>query len=78
MQVCERLRKSVENYNFKFKENQPNKLVTISIGLITTVSREIEIEDLIKEADTNLYKSKINGRNRATNSIIISKNLHLK
>src|SRR3989339_684544 len=78
LQVCERLRKSVESYNFKFKENQPNNAVTISIGLMTTVSKEIEVEDLIKEADNNLYKSKTNGRNRATNSIIISKNLSVK
>jgi len=45
---------------------------------MTTVSKEIEVEDLIKEADNNLYKSKTNGRNRATNSIIISKNLSVK
>src|SRR3989338_4645712 len=73
--IAERLRMNIENHNFKLKENQPEKKVTISIGLVTTITKEIDISDIVNEADTNLYKSKRSGRNKITHSIIINKNL---
>ena len=77
LQISERLRKSVENYNFRFKENQPDNKVTISLGLTTIITKCIDTNDIIKEADKNLYKSKKSGRNKITSSIIIDKNLHV-
>ena len=77
LQICERLRNSVENYDFKFKENQPERKLTISLGLITTLSKDLESNELINEADKNLYKSKKFGRNKTTHSTIINKNLHI-
>ena len=74
-EVCERLRSAVEKYGFKYKELQPEKNVTISLGLTTTVTKDIEINEIIHEADKNLYQSKNNGKNRVTNSIILSKDM---
>ena len=73
--ICERLRKAVENYKFKYRELQPEKKVTISIGLTTTITKDIETNELIKEADKNLYQSKNTGKNRVTHSIILSKDM---
>ena len=77
LEICERLRKAIENYNFKFRDSQPENKITVSAGLTTTVTRDLNYEELIKEADNNLYKSKKSGRNKVTNSLILNKNLHI-
>ncbi|GEM_PF-6815219 len=57
--IAERLRNSVENHQFTTAEDTPLN-VTASFG-VAEFSRQT---DLIKEADTALYKAKSNGRNR--------------
>lgn len=65
--VAERLREKVYNEYFEGEsESQPNKKITISIGIATYPLDADSIESLIKYADTALYCSKQNGRNRIT------------
>lgn len=65
--VAERLREKVYNEYFEGEsESQPNKKITISIGIATYPLDADSIEDLIKCADKALYSSKHNGRNRIT------------
>ena len=58
IQVAESIRMNIERYIFV----HINKAITISGGVFT--SREMDVEDLIKNADNNLYKAKHNGRNQ--------------
>lgn len=65
LKLAERIRAKVADGPFKF-ELQPIP-VTVSIGIATLEDKNFEkSEDLIKRADECLYKSKENGRNRAT------------
>lgn len=64
MILAERLRQSVENGNFSYR-NEPVPL-TISVGVAELHPETPTYERLIHEADTALYKSKESGRNRAT------------
>ncbi|MCX7793624.1 MAG: sensor domain-containing diguanylate cyclase [Thermodesulfovibrionales bacterium] len=65
--VAERLREKVYNEYFEGEsESQPNKKITISIGIATYPADADSIEKLIKCADIALYSSKQNGRNRIT------------
>ncbi|MBI5391515.1 GGDEF domain-containing protein, partial [Candidatus Woesearchaeota archaeon] len=70
-EVAERLRKAVEEHNFKYQECQPNKKVTVSIGLTTIHTKEMRREEILKETDKNLYASKKAGRNKVTSSVIL-------
>lgn len=61
--LCERIRKQVENTVFK----AGGKLIkiTVSIGISSKSCNDtISLEDIIKNADTNLYEAKKKGRNR--------------
>jgi diguanylate cyclase (GGDEF)-like protein len=55
--VAEKLRKAISNYNWNLKTP-----VTISLGTATLKNNE-SIDDLLKRADVNMYKSKRAGRN---------------
>lgn len=61
--IGERLRKKVQNLQFTEK----NLSLTVSIGVASYLAeRKMDREDLIKRADTALYRSKNNGRNCVT------------
>ncbi|WP_257391703.1 GGDEF domain-containing protein [Mesobacillus jeotgali] len=60
--VADRFRNLVEAYPFHGEESQPNKKLTVSIGL-SSVSNGKEIHELIEEADQALYAAKQQGRN---------------
>ncbi len=66
--VAEKIRESVEDYEFKYQESQPGGQITISVGAVyySTSSTYMNKENLIKKVDENLYISKNNGRNRVT------------
>ncbi|MGE6489801.1 GGDEF domain-containing protein [Paenisporosarcina sp. NPDC076898] len=63
--IVERIRKAIEVYTFEGEEHQPDKRLTISIGISST-SKNKTLEQLIKEADDALYTSKKVGRNQIT------------
>ncbi|HEY5957789.1 MAG TPA: GGDEF domain-containing protein, partial [Polyangiaceae bacterium] len=63
MNVCERLRKSVEQTAFTYQEH--SIAVTVSIGIAEYIgSRHPHMDDLVKDADQRLYDAKFAGRNR--------------
>ena len=60
---CERVRKSIEGYEFNYDGKKIS--VTISLGLCLEYGSQItSLKDLIKNADEALYKAKNKGRNR--------------
>ncbi len=65
--IAERLRAAVMKLAIPHKGSENSDIVTISLGLANTVESDIQNEnDLMKQADINLYKSKETGRNRTT------------
>lgn len=56
----ERLRKTIENYEFKYEKNSIK--VTISIGVSS--NKYETVKDFIETADKALYEAKTSGRNR--------------
>jgi diguanylate cyclase (GGDEF)-like protein len=60
---CERIRKAVEDYEFKYHDTRIP--VTVSIGYAIADASELSnLHDLIRMADEALYRAKENGRNR--------------
>jgi two-component system, cell cycle response regulator len=61
--VAERIRKSVEEFAFKYEGNQMK--ITVSIGIAGLPNKDIkEAEQFIIAADQALYEAKNNGRNK--------------
>ena len=60
LRTMERIRKLVQEKTFHYRGKDIN--VTISVGL--TVELSHSLEEMLKEADTNLYKAKNSGRNQ--------------
>ena len=83
-QVAEKLRRTIELKNFPKEQYQPNKNITISLGLATLPDDSTNSRELIEFADRALYRAKAEGRNRVvayqTSMIQISENniLHMK
>ena len=59
--VAERLRKNIENNTFKY--DKANISITISIGIAAYKKTNINMDNLIHEADLALYEAKKIGRN---------------
>jgi diguanylate cyclase (GGDEF)-like protein len=60
---CERVRKSIESYEFNYDGKKIS--ITISLGLCLEYGSNISsLQDLIRQADEALYRAKKNGRNR--------------
>lgn len=62
--TAERIRKAVFEQGFRFEERQPDGKLTISIGVGGYSDKTPEPKDMIREADTALYRAKELGRNR--------------
>jgi diguanylate cyclase (GGDEF)-like protein len=61
--ICERIRTAIADYPLSF--NGEVFHLTISIGLSFRKGNEIDgLDDLVRDADTALYRAKGNGRNR--------------
>jgi diguanylate cyclase (GGDEF)-like protein len=63
-QVAEKLRRTVELRHFPKEQYQPNKNLTISLGLATLPDDSTNSRELIEFADRALYRAKAEGRNR--------------
>ncbi|MBP7215786.1 MAG: sensor domain-containing diguanylate cyclase [Candidatus Omnitrophica bacterium] len=62
--IAEKIRASIEA--FKFFHNDTPIQVTVSLGVATFPDHAVNKDELIKQADMALYKSKEAGRNRLT------------
>jgi two-component system cell cycle response regulator len=62
--VAERLRRSIAGEPFAVHKGEERIEVTISIGLSTLEVKGEAVADLLKRADTALYRAKHDGRNR--------------
>ena len=60
--VSEKIRKTVENTIFQFKEQ--NFSITVSCGIYMVQSPKLSIEQIIGIADKHLYSAKSSGRNK--------------
>lgn len=64
LNVAERIRSAFEDTIFTGEETQPLGKVTISIGVAAYPTDAVLKEELVKRADTALYRAKENGRNK--------------
>jgi diguanylate cyclase (GGDEF)-like protein/PAS domain S-box-containing protein len=62
--IAERVRRNVADTRFPNERAQPNKDLTVSVGMATISSSISTLTDLIREADHALYRAKKAGRNR--------------
>jgi len=65
--IAERIRIKVEEYNFQNKEdhlNNPNRKITLSLGVTSCFQESISPQNLIYKVDQALYQAKRKGRNR--------------
>ncbi|HMV41276.1 MAG TPA: diguanylate cyclase [Leptospiraceae bacterium] len=63
IELAEKIRVSIQEQKILLSENQILQ-ITASIGVASRVEKEMEIDQLVKSADTMLYKAKESGRNR--------------
>jgi diguanylate cyclase (GGDEF)-like protein len=69
--ACERFRSIIENESITIQQANGDLLplfITVSIGLSEGKPEGIELESLLREADTNLYAAKNSGRNNVKTS----------
>ena len=62
--LCQRLNKKIKNFKFVKEKEQPNKDLTVSMGVATFPDDASTAEALIKKADTALYHAKEQGKDR--------------
>lgn len=62
--TAEKIRKSLEEYEFKYQDTQPNGNLTVSVGVAYYARPCLKKEDLIRMADQNLYLAKNTGKNK--------------
>lgn len=62
--AAEKIRKTVENYEFMYQDRQPAGNLTVSVGAAYCSTPSTKRDELIKAADNNLYLAKTTGRNR--------------
>ena len=64
--ICKRIKKAVENYN-----NKNVRLpLSISIGFAINTYSANELEEILKEADNNMYREKLYRSNSARSAIV--------
>ncbi|MCR8745340.1 diguanylate cyclase [Romboutsia lituseburensis] len=64
IKIGERIRTAIQNTTFRGQENQPDKNITISIGVSSYPTRAISKSQLINTADDALYRAKSFNKNR--------------
>lgn len=73
--VIDRMRKNILEHRFDGEELQPLKKITISIGIATCMNGSLTSEEMIAQADKNLYKVKETGRNNVKSTIILDRHM---
>ena len=69
LKVAERIRRVVERHSFGIKDRFSGTALTVSLGVAgLSGSDDLRPEELLKQADDALYRSKEDGRNRVTPS----------
>lgn len=63
-EIAERIRRIIAETPFPNERQQPNRNLTVSIGIATFSPTISTVTDLIREADHALYRAKRKGRNR--------------
>jgi two-component system cell cycle response regulator len=66
--IAERLRRSIASETFAVNKGTKRIDVTISIGLATLDRKDEPVADVLKRADTALYRAKNDGRNRVVSA----------
>jgi len=62
-QLCERIRKKIEKFNFNIRSETVR--ITVSMGVFSKdYGSKSTVNEIILKADDKLYKAKQNGRNR--------------
>jgi diguanylate cyclase (GGDEF)-like protein/PAS domain S-box-containing protein len=64
LEIAERVRRNVAEARFPNEGAQPNKDLTVSVGVATCSPSISTLTDLIRESDNALYRAKKGGRNR--------------
>ncbi len=64
LEIAERVRRSIAETDFPHEHLQPNKNLTVSVGVATHAPSLASLEDLLRAADDALYRAKKGGRNR--------------
>jgi len=63
--MADKIRKHVQDLAIEHKRSEVAEILTISAGVVVlSPQRGIEPENILKQADTNLYEAKERGRNR--------------
>lgn len=65
MRAAEKIRAAVEELNMPHPNSQAAKVVTISLGVTTSPEAGIDVDQLVRLADSGLYQAKKRGRNQA-------------
>jgi two-component system cell cycle response regulator len=66
--IAERLRRSIAGETFAVNKGTKRIDVTISVGLATLDRKGEPVADVLKRADTALYRAKHDGRNRVVSA----------
>ncbi|MGG7142521.1 bifunctional diguanylate cyclase/phosphohydrolase [Clostridium nigeriense] len=69
--IADKIRKKIESTKFYGEENQPNGLLTASMGVSTYPDKAKDDVELIKSADDALYRAKFFNKNRVETYISI-------
>jgi two-component system cell cycle response regulator len=70
--LSERIRSTIEKYDFPNQEIQPSGTLTISIGIAIYPENALTVEDVIVAADRALYHAKESGRNQ----VVLFQDIH--
>lgn len=65
-QIKQRITISIQ----EFKEKEPTIPLSLSVGYATNQKRSVEIQDILKEADNNMYREKLNRSQSTRNAMI--------
>lgn len=71
LSIADKIRKTIESTKFYGEENQPNGLLTASMGISTYPDKAKDDVELIKSADDALYRAKFFNKNRVETYISI-------